>query len=130
VTNGHRSYHHRQQASLCLPLYATATAMFIGAWIARSEFPFPVILVGSGVIMCLLAMAFHHLTVLDQGNRLRCHRGAHQCTLRRWPDCRLATRDREQKMDPATKRAITTIENGLCGGTAYFVGETSWDTSR
>jgi len=63
-------YSHTQKAPLCLIVYTAAFAMFIGAWIARSEFPVQMILVGTGIVMCLLAMAFHHLTVVDQGDRL------------------------------------------------------------
>jgi hypothetical protein len=63
-------YSHTQKAPLSLFVYGAAIALFVGAWIARSEFPVPLILAGSGAAMCLLALAFHHLTVVDRGELL------------------------------------------------------------
>jgi hypothetical protein len=63
-------YSHTQKAPLCLIVYGTAIAMFIGAGMARNEFPIQVILVGTGIVMCALAMAFHCLTVMDLGDIL------------------------------------------------------------
>jgi hypothetical protein len=63
-------YAHTQRAPLCLIVYGTAVAMLVGAWRAHSERPIALILVGSGLAMALLASAFHHLTVVDEGDRL------------------------------------------------------------
>jgi hypothetical protein len=63
-------YAHTQRAPLCLIVYGTAVAMLVGARRAHSERPIALILVGSGLAMALLASAFHHLTVVDEGDRL------------------------------------------------------------
>lgn len=64
------AYVHTQKASLCLIVYGAAIAMLVGAWCARAERPITLILAGSSMVMVLLASAFHHLTVEDQGDRL------------------------------------------------------------
>jgi len=62
-------YSHTQQAPLCLILYASALACFILAWRIDDT---PGIYIGGGVglLIALLAPAFHHLTVEDQGDGL------------------------------------------------------------
>jgi hypothetical protein len=63
-------YSHTQKAPLCLLVYGTAIAMFVGVWLSYGEFPIALILGGVGVWMIVLAPAFHHLTVVDQGEVL------------------------------------------------------------
>ena len=63
-------YSHTQKSPLCLLVYGTAIALFVGAWSARDEYPIALILGGSGILTLILATAFHHLTVEDQGDRL------------------------------------------------------------
>jgi len=63
-------YCHNQKSLLCLIVYGTAIGLLIGAWLTRNEFPISLILGGSGVLTFFLAMAFHRLTVVDQGESL------------------------------------------------------------
>jgi len=63
-------YAHTQRAPLCLIVYGAAIAMIVGAWCAQAERPIALILAGSGIVMALLASAFHHLTAVDQGEGL------------------------------------------------------------
>lgn len=62
-------YSHTQKAPLCLILYASALACIVFAWIVGDT---PSIYIGGGVtLVCvLIAPAFHHLTVEDQGEVL------------------------------------------------------------
>jgi hypothetical protein len=63
-------YSHTQKSPLCLLIYGVALALLVAAWLVQDEFPVAMILGGSGVLTLILAMAFHHLTVEDQANRL------------------------------------------------------------
>jgi hypothetical protein len=69
VTDGptdSRGYSHTQKAPLCLILYGSALACFaLGCWVAG----------GVGLLIALLAPAFHHLTVEDHGDMLAIHFG-------------------------------------------------------
>lgn len=62
-------YSHTQKALLCLILYGSALLCFVLAWQVGDT---PGIFIGGGVGLPigLLAQAFHHLTVVDQGERL------------------------------------------------------------
>ena len=62
-------YSHTQQAPLCLILYGSALLCFALAWMVGSA-PGLYIAVTVGLLIALLAPAFHHLTVEDQGDRL------------------------------------------------------------
>lgn len=62
-------YSHTQQAPLCLILYGSALLCFALAWMVGSA-PGSFIAVAVGLLIALLAPAFHHLTVEDQGDRL------------------------------------------------------------
>jgi hypothetical protein len=63
-------YYHTQKAPLCLLVYATAIALFIGARSSQEQPALALILAVSGILTALLAMCFHHLTVVDEGDRL------------------------------------------------------------
>ena len=63
-------YFHTQRAPLCLIVYGAAVAMLVGAWRAQAERPAALLLFGTGLVMALLASAFHHLAVVDEGDRL------------------------------------------------------------
>src|SRR5947208_3175135 len=62
-------YSQTQKAPLCLILSGSALLCFALAWTVGSA-PGSFIAVAVGVLMALLAPAFHHLTVVDQGDRL------------------------------------------------------------
>ncbi|HJN08889.1 MAG: hypothetical protein QGG09_21520 [Pirellulaceae bacterium] len=63
------AYSHTQKAPLCLVLYGTALLCFVLAWVVGDT---PGIFIGGGVglFIALLASAFHHLKVADQGEQL------------------------------------------------------------
>ena len=62
-------YSHTQKALLCLILYGSALACIALAWMVGQT---PGIYIGGsvGLLIALLAPAFHHLSVVDQGDRL------------------------------------------------------------
>jgi hypothetical protein len=62
-------YLHTQKTPLCLILYGSALLCFALAWMVGSA-PGSFIAAGVGLAIGLLAPAFHHLTVLDRGDRL------------------------------------------------------------
>jgi hypothetical protein len=62
-------YSHTQKARLCLILYGSALACFTLAWMV-ADTPSVFIAGGVGLLIALLAPAFHHLTVEDQGDTL------------------------------------------------------------
>jgi hypothetical protein len=62
-------YSHTQNAPLCLILYGSALVCFAVAWTVGSH-PGSFIPVAVGLVIVLLAAAFHHLTVVDYGDRL------------------------------------------------------------
>lgn len=67
------TYRHTQQAPLCLLVYLPAMAMFVAAWICRNQLPQPLISMTfgiTGIIVGLIATAFHHLTIEDHGEQL------------------------------------------------------------
>jgi hypothetical protein len=62
-------YSHTQKAPLCLILYGSALACVVLAWLVGGT-PGIFIVGGVGLLISLLAPAFHHLTVVDQGDML------------------------------------------------------------
>ena len=68
-------YSHTQKSPLCLVVYGTAIALFVGAWFTRDEFPIVLILGVTGVLTLFLAPAIHHLTIMDQGEALAIYFG-------------------------------------------------------
>ncbi|QDU25865.1 hypothetical protein ETAA8_09370 [Anatilimnocola aggregata] len=64
------TYHHTQRAPLCLLLYGLAITFLVLTCVLRQEpvlaWVFPV----TGLIVLVLAAAFHHLTVVDGGDHL------------------------------------------------------------
>jgi hypothetical protein len=62
-------YCHTQKAPLCLILYASAALCLALAWAVGSP-PGNFIAVAVGAVIVLLAPAFHHLAVVDRGDRL------------------------------------------------------------
>jgi len=64
------SYKHVQPAPLCLLLYALFVVFFVLGWVLKNEQPFPWFFPAIGLVVLILAAAFHHLTVEDQVDRL------------------------------------------------------------
>ena len=62
-------YSHTQKAPLCLILYGSALACFALAGMVGSA-PGNFVAVAVGILIALLGPTFHHLTVVDQGDRL------------------------------------------------------------
>ena len=62
-------YSHTQKAPLCLILYGSALACVVLALVVGDTQGF-YIAGGVGLLLALLAPAFHHLTVVDQGDVL------------------------------------------------------------
>ena len=62
-------YSHTQKAPLCLILYGSALACVALAWLV-AETPGLFVASGVGLLIALLAPAFHHLTVEDRGDVL------------------------------------------------------------
>lgn len=62
-------YTHTQRAPLCLILYGMVPLFFAIAW-SIGDTPGALIFVGTGLVIAILAAAFHHLTVADQGETL------------------------------------------------------------
>lgn len=63
------AYSHTQRGPTCLILYGSALFCFVLAW-AIGETPGYYIGGGVGLLILLIAPAFHHLTVADQGEHL------------------------------------------------------------
>lgn len=73
LTDGNSlAYSHTQKAPLCLILYGSALAFFVLAWTLPGipDFPGSISAVAVGLLIVLLAPTFHHLTVVDEGDRL------------------------------------------------------------
>ncbi|HJN11181.1 MAG: hypothetical protein QGH33_01175 [Pirellulaceae bacterium] len=62
-------YSHTQKAPLCLILYGSALLCFVLAW-EVGDAPGIFIAGGVGLLIAMLAPAFHHLTVVGQGERV------------------------------------------------------------
>lgn len=63
------TYSHTQRAPLCWILYGSALAcLVLGATVGPP--PAMLIATATGLLLALLATAFHHLTVADQGDAL------------------------------------------------------------
>lgn len=62
-------YSHTQKAPLCLILYGSAVACFALGWMV-GDTPGIYVAVAVGLLIALLAPAFHHLTVVDEGESL------------------------------------------------------------
>jgi hypothetical protein len=64
------SYRHTQAGPLCWLLYALGGATLAFAWLSRADLSLAAILLGSALLMLLLASSFHHLRVEDRGEYL------------------------------------------------------------
>jgi hypothetical protein len=70
MTGAPITYRHTQRAPLCWILYGLALLFFVIAWreqaVPAIRYVFPVV----GLLVIVLAASFHHLTVIDEGDRL------------------------------------------------------------
>jgi len=64
------TYSHTQEAPLCVILFASAIPLFVLAWIAREQPVVVAVMIVAGVLLAVVGLAFHHLTVEDEGDRL------------------------------------------------------------
>ena len=64
------SYSHTQESPLCLILFGSSIPFFVVAWLAREQPVVVAVMIGPGLLLALLGLAFHHLTVEDEGDRL------------------------------------------------------------
>ena len=64
------TYWHRQQAPLCLILYAISAGLLVAGWSVRVEPFVSVVLLFVGTLVLVLGASLHHLTVADEGDRL------------------------------------------------------------
>lgn len=71
------TYSHTQEAPLCLILFGSAIPFFALAWPARGQPLAVALMIGPGRLLALLGLAFHHLTVEDEGDRLAIRFGPH-----------------------------------------------------
>ena len=62
-------YHHTQTSPLYLILIGVGLAIVFGGWAIPDSTTRSIVL-GSGVVMLLLAVSFRHLAVRDEGERL------------------------------------------------------------
>jgi len=63
-------YLHTQKAPMCLILYSSALVCFIFPWFVGNMDLGNITAVAVGLILVLIASAFHHLAVVDGGDRL------------------------------------------------------------
>jgi len=64
------TYSHTQESPLWMILFGSSIPFFVLAWIAREQpVVLSVMLVAAGLLV-LVGLAFHHLTVEDEGDRL------------------------------------------------------------
>ena len=59
-------YERTQTGGFHLLLYAVGGAMVVAAWITRADLGPSIILLCTGLVIVLLAPAFHHMTVQDE----------------------------------------------------------------
>jgi len=63
-------YSHTQKAPLCLLLYTLAFIFLLLGFFVQDAPPIRWMFPPIGLLMCVLAAAFHHLSVVDQGEEL------------------------------------------------------------
>ena len=64
------TYSHTQESPLYLILFGSSIPFFVLAWIAREQPVVLAVMVVVAVLLVLVGLAFHHLTVEDEGDRL------------------------------------------------------------
>ena len=64
------TYSHTQEAPLWMILFGSSIPFFVLAWIAREQPVVLAVMIVAGLLLVLVGLAFHHLTVEDEGDRL------------------------------------------------------------
>ncbi len=64
------TYSHTQESPLWMILFGSSIPFFVLAWIAREQPIVVDIMIVAAVLLVLVGLAFHHLTVEDEGDRL------------------------------------------------------------
>ena len=63
-------YSHTQKAPLCLLIYALAVLFVALGWFVQDAPPIPWLFPPIGLLMLVLAASIHHLSVVDQGDKM------------------------------------------------------------
>jgi hypothetical protein len=64
------TYSHTQESPLWMILFGSSIPFFVLAWLVREQPIVVEIMIVAGVLLVLVGLAFHHLTVEDEGDRL------------------------------------------------------------
>jgi hypothetical protein len=64
------TYSHTQESPLWVILFGLSVPFFVLAWLAREQPVLPAIMIVMGLLLVLFGLAFHHLTVENEGDRL------------------------------------------------------------
>jgi hypothetical protein len=64
------TYAHTQESPLWMILFGSSIPFFVLAWIAREQPVVLAVMIVAAVLLVLVGLAFHHLTVEDEGDRL------------------------------------------------------------
>ena len=64
------TYSHTQEAPLWMILFGSSIPCFVLAWIAREQPVVLAVMIVAALLLVLVGLAFHHLTVEDEGDRL------------------------------------------------------------
>ncbi len=64
------TYSHTQEAPLWMILFGSSIPCFVLAWIAREQPIVLAVMLVAGLLVVVVGLAFHHLTVEDEGDRL------------------------------------------------------------
>jgi hypothetical protein len=64
------TYSHTQEAPLWMILFGSSIPCFVLAWIAREQPIVLAVMIVAALLVVLVGLAFHHLTVEDEGDRL------------------------------------------------------------
>ena len=60
------SYSHAQESPLYLILFGSSIPFFVAHWLAREQPVVVAVMIGPGLLLALLGLAFHHLTVEER----------------------------------------------------------------
>ncbi len=64
------TYSHTQEAPLWMIMFGSSIPCFVFAWLVREQPIVVATMIVAAVLLVLVGLAFHHLTVEDEGDRL------------------------------------------------------------